>query len=377
VSHPINGFATSITAFIGSAPRGPAELPGSVNSFADFERLYGGLWAQSALGYAVQQFFSNGGSQALIVRVVGDGNGGITDADIIAGLPALDQADLFNLLCIPPLKRHGGDIRKATWDATIAYAKSRRAFVIVDPVERWTTVNDVLDAATGVTSVVTAADSAAIYFPRILISDPLNNGELDSFAPGGTIAGIFARTDTTAGVWTAPAGIEAVMQGGLGLSLGGSANPGKLTDADSGLLNPAGINSLRNIPTVGTVVWGARTLAGADALASDWKYIQVRRLAYHIEESVVRGIKWATFEPNDQALWAQIGLGVSAFMQTLFTQGAFQGAAPSEAYFVKCDNTTTTLADMENGIVNIAIGFAPMHPAEFVILNIQQTALSG
>jgi phage tail sheath protein FI len=374
VSPPINGVATSITAFIGSALRGPTELPGSVNSFSDFEGLYGGLWAQSTLGYAVQQFFLNGGRQALIVRVEGDGNGGITDADIIAGLPTLDKSDLFNLLCIPPLKRHDGDVGKPTWDAAITYAKSRRAFVIVDPAERWASAVDVLNATTGLTSVVTPEDNAAIYFPRILVSDPLNNGQLDSFAPGGTIAGIFAETDMTAGVWKAPAGINAAMQSVQGFSLGGSR---ALTDADSGRLNPAGVNSLRNFPTTGNVVWGARTLKGADVLASDWKYIPVRRLAYTIEESVVRGIKWATFEPNDQALWAQIALSVNAFMQTLFRQGAFQGTTPSQAYFVKCDSTTTTPADMANGIVNIVIGFAPMKPAEFVMLTIQQIALVG
>jgi phage tail sheath protein FI len=376
VSHPINGVATSITAFIGSALRGPTELPGSVNSFADFERLYGGLWAQSTLGYAVQQFFLNGGSQALIVRVEGDGSGGITDADIIASLPALNQADLFNLLCIPPLKRHGGDVGKPTWDAAIAYAKSRRAFVIVDPAERWATVDNVLDTVTGVTSVVTAADNAAIYFPRILVSDPLTQA-VDSFAPSGTVAGIFAETDLNRGVWKAPAGIEAAMQGVLGLSFGDSADPGTLTDAESGLLNPAGINSLRNFPTFGNVVWGARTLKGADVLASDWKYVPVRRLAYYIEESVVRGIKWATFEPNNQALWTQIAFSVNAFMQTLFRQGAFQGTTPQQAYFVKCDSTTTTPADMANGVVNIVIGFAPIKPAEFVTLTIQQIALAS
>jgi phage tail sheath protein FI len=236
-------------------------------------------------------------------------------------------------------------------------------------------VDDVLDTATGVTSVVTAADNAAIYFPRVLVSDPLNNGELDSFAPGGTIAGIFAQTDAQRGVWQAPAGVEAVTQGVEGFSLGGGVNT--LTDADNERLNPAGINGLRNLVGAGYVMWGARTLKGSDAQASDWKYIPVRRLAYYIEESVVRGIKWATFEPNDQALWAQIELSINAFMQALFTQGAFQGATPSTAYFVKCDNTTTTLADIKNGIVNIAIGFTPMHPAEFVILTIQQTTLSG
>jgi len=370
VSPPISGVATSITAFIGSALCGPTDIPGPVNSFNDFERLYGGLWAQSTLGYAVQQFFLNGGSQALIVRVEGDGSGGITDADIIASLPILDHADLFNLLCIPPLKRSGGDVGKQTWDAAIAYAKSRRAFVIVDPAEHWTTADDVLNGSTGVTGVVTAADNAAIYFPRILVGDPLNNGQPESFAPSGAIAGIFAATDMNRGVWTAPAGIEAAMQGVLGLSLGGSTGPGKLTDADDGKLSAAGINCLRNVPTTGTVVWGARTVKGADMLASDWKYIPVRRLGFYIEESVVRGTQWAIFEPNTPMLWAQITLSVGNFMKTLFAQGAFKGTTPAQAYFVQCDNTT---ADIASGTLSIVIGFAMVSPAEFVIVRIQMS----
>jgi phage tail sheath protein FI len=373
VSRPITGVATSITAFIGSALRGPTDMPGSVNSFIDFERLYGGLWAQSTLGYAVQQFFLNGGSQALIVRVAGDGLGGITDADIIAGLPILGQADLFNLLCIPPLKRGGGDIGKQSWNAAIAYAKSRRAFVIVDPAEHWASAEDVLNASTGVASVVTAEDNAAIYFPRILASDPVTEA-VDSFAPGGAIAGIFASTDQQRGVWTAPAGIQAAMQGVLGLSLGGSTKPGKITDADSAKLSPAGINCLRSVPPYGDVVWGARTLQGADALASDWKYIPVRRLGFYIEESVVRGTQWAIFEPNTPMLWAQINLSVGNFMQTLFMQGAFKGTTPGQAYFVRCDNTTNTPADIESGTINIMIGFAAVSPAEFVVIRVQQKA---
>jgi phage tail sheath protein FI len=371
VSHPIIGVATSITAFIGRAPRGPTDAPGAVNSFADFERLYGGLWAQSTLGYAVAQFFQNGGSQALIVRAGRDDGGEITDADLVESLPALDKADLFNLLCIPPLKRSGGDVGKQTWDAAIAYAESRRAFVIVDPAERWTTAGDVLDAGTGVTSVVTPADSAAVYFPRILANDPLNAGQLDSFAPGGAIAGIFANTDAQGGVWKAPAGIEAVMQGVAGLSFGG--NLGTLSEADSERLSAAAINGFRSLPSIGDVVWGARTLKGADALASEWKFIPVRRLAFHIEESVSRGTQWAIFEPNAEPLWAQVRQDVSAFMQTLFAQGAFQGTTPAQAYFVRCDSTTTTLADIDNGVMNILIGFAPVKPAEFIILQIQRT----
>ena len=377
MSAPVTGVATSITAFIGTALHGPTDAPGSVNSFIDFERLYGGLWAQSTLGYAVRQFFLNGGSQALIVRVEGDGAGGITDADIIASLPRLRQVDLFNLLCIPPLKRRGGDVGKETWDAAVAYARSRSAFVIVDPAEHWATAEDVLNASTGVASVVTAKDNAAIYFPRILASDPLTEA-VDSFAPGGTIAGIFARTDLQRGVWTAPAGIQAAMAGVLGLSLGGSTNAGKITDADNAKLNPAGINCLRSFPVYGDVVWGARTLQGADALASSWKYIPVRRLGLYIGDSIDRGTRWVVFEPNAPSLWAQITLGVSNFMHTLFTQGALKGATPAEAYFVQCDSSTMTQDDIANGILIIEIGFAPVRPAEFVIIRVmQQTSVQN
>ena len=148
----------------------------------------------------------------------------------------------------------------------------------------------------------------------------------------------------------------------------------KLTDGENGQLNPLGVNCLRTFPAAGNVVWGARTLQGDDRLASEWKYIPVRRLALFLEESLLRGTQWVVFEPNDEPLWAQIRLNVGAFMQTLFRQGAFQGQTPQDAYFVKCDKETTTQNDINLGIVNIVVGFAPLKPAEFVIIHIQQLA---
>jgi len=139
-------------------------------------------------------------------------------------------------------------------------------------------------------------------------------------------------------------------------------------------LNLLGVNCLRTFPVFGNVVWGARTLAGADHLASEWKYIPVRRLALFIEESLFRGTKWVVFEPNDEPLWAQIRLNVGTFMHNLFRQGAFQGTTPREAYFVKCDKETTIQNDIDRGIVNILVGFAPLKPAEFVIIKISQIA---
>jgi hypothetical protein len=176
-----------------------------------------------------------------------------------------------------------------------------------------------------------------------------------------------ARTDATRGVWKAPAGTEAALRGTQGLSV-------KLTDGENGQLNPLGINSLRSFPIIGRVVWGARTLRGADQLADEYKYIPVRRLALFIEESLFRGTQWVVFEPNDEPLWSQIRLNIGAFMQNLFRQGAFQGSSPRDAYFVKVDSETTTQNDINLGIVNIVVGFAPLKPAEFVVIKIQQIA---
>jgi phage tail sheath protein FI len=185
--------------------------------------------------------------------------------------------------------------------------------------------------------------------------------------PCGTVAGIFARTDTQRGVWKAPAGLDAALVDAPKLSV-------PLTDDENGELNPLGVNCLRAFPVYGRVVWGARTLRGADQLADEYKYIPVRRTALYIEESLYRGLKWVVFEPNDEPLWAQIRLNVGAFMHNLFRQGAFQGTTPREAYFVKCDKETTTQNDINLGIVNVVVGFAPLKPAEFVIIKLQQIA---
>jgi phage tail sheath protein FI len=201
----------------------------------------------------------------------------------------------------------------------------------------------------------------------VVQADPLRDRQNDVFVPSGIVAGVMARTDVQRGVWKAPAGQDAALNGIQGLQV-------NLTDDENGLLNPLGINCLRSFPIIGRVVWGARTLRGADQLADEYKYVPVRRTALFIEESLYRGTQWVVFEPNDEPLWAQIRLNVGAFMQNLFRQGAFQGKTPREAYFVKCDKETTTQNDINLGIVNILVGFAPLKPAEFVIIKLQQIA---
>ncbi len=508
--HTITGVATSITAFVGFAPRGPVNDPTLVQSFSEFTRVFGGLSAQSTMSYAVNQFFLNGGRDALILRtahltgagtkatkgtvdVGGTGtkklsleaasegawsgnllirvdqetsdkdagspklfnlsikdtatgaievlrnlppdssvaalieqqsnlvratatpttrpdadasinpgddpfdpahtdrytpmpagqDGDQTEADLIpatdngTAVYALARADLFNLLCIPPFLPAGnanaGRVLSSTAKGQAAkFCSDHRALFLVDPHPDWTAPSQITGGGTSLDTYVTGISSddrknAAIYFPYFRAADPEAGGAIADFPPCGAVAGVMARTDGSRGVWKAPAGLDAGLSGVQQLKA-------KLTDDENGIVNPLGVNCLRTFPSVGNVVWGARTLAGADILASEWKYVPVRRLALYLEESLYRGTQWVVFEPNDEPLWAQIRLNVGAFMQNLFRQGAFQGSSPRDAYFVKCDGETTTQNDRDLGIVNVLVGFAPLKPAEFVIIQIQQIA---
>lgn len=485
-SRTVTGVATSITAFVGRALRGPVDDPVPIASLADFLRAFGPLWRESGLGYAVRDFYLNGGGPALVVRVAKDAstaevalaeltlaaNGpgawantlqarvthpsaadaaevaaaqGLPDGDGLftlqltlgdevetfvnvsttdgprrvdhvlqasrlarvtgavpaarpaagdfpvttpgvdgtapdaaayfpagdgkLGVRALLKADLVNILVLPPVTP-AGELPAQVWADALAFARERRAFLIVDPpptatldtVAGWVTTDAGLSG--------TDARNAAIYFPRLREADPLRGGAVTDVAASGAIAGLYARTDATRGVWKAPAGIEAGLVGALGPSV-------SLTDPENGRLNPEAVNAIRSFPGAGTVSWGARTLRGSDRLADEYKYIPVRRLALFLEESLYRGTQWVVFEPNDEPLWAQIRLSVGAFLHDLFRRGAFQGASPREAYFVRCSSETTTQYDIDRGVVNIEVGFAPLKPAEFVLISIQQKSAAS
>jgi uncharacterized protein len=513
----IVGVATSITAFVGRAARGPVEDPITINNFGDYERLFGGLSLISPMSFAVRDFYLNGGSQAIIVRLhkgatkarislptgapdpndellleaanegswgnnlsaranydtkdptdqqlfnliiselnpdtkqvlkserflnvsvdaasprflprvleqtselvevpkdpatdkfmvptvrpadsasvstplsppsspptsppsaptpgldgsvlgINEFTGPGKDTGTKQGLYALEKADLFNLLCLPPYGFET-DVDTGLVGAAAAYCETRRAFLLVDPPSGWTTKDKAKTEFTDTSTdhIGTRSNYATLFFPRLRQPNPLRDNQSEDFVPCGAVAGIFARTDAQRGVWKAPAGLEATLVGVPQLSVA-------LTDDENGELNQLGVNCLRAFPVIGRIVWGARTLEGADRLASEWKYIPVRRTALFIEESLYRGTQWVVFEPNDEPLWAQIRLNIGAFMQNLFRQGAFQGKTPREAYFVKCDKETTTQNDINLGIVNILVGFAPLKPAEFVVIKIQQMA---
>jgi phage tail sheath protein FI len=311
------------------------------------------------------------GAQAALQKDISDAWKAITDGPLDlndynpvapkSGLMALENADLFNILCLPP-DLGSGDIPSSLWDTAAAYCEARRAMLVVDPPKTWT---DKDAAKAGIDVLMTRSRNTAVFFPRLKELDQLRDNQEFQFVPCGAMAGLFARTDSSRGVWKAPAGIDATILGTSGLTV-------PLTEGENGELNPLGINCLRDMRTIGRVCWGSRTLRGADALTDEYKYIPVRRTALFIEESLFRGTKWVVFEPNDEPLWAQIRLNVGAFMNTLFRQGAFQGTKPSDAYLVKCDHDTNPQSEIDKGIVNILVGFAPLKPAEFVVINIQQ-----
>lgn len=281
------------------------------------------------------------------------------------GMFALDYVDLFNILCIPRATELNDTEMRTVVSSALAYCESKRAFMIVDVPENIDETQEMKEWLDDHTEF--RHQNAAIYFPRPRIPDPENEYRLRAVGASGTLAGVYARTDGTRGVWKTPAGIEATLAGVTELAT-------KLTDAQNGTLNPLGINCLRSFPVYGNIAWGGRTLVGADALASDWKYLAVRRLTLMIEESLFRGTKWVVFEGNDEKLWAKIRQNIGAYMMSLFRDGAFQGTDPKKAFYVKCDKETTTQTDINNGIVNIEVGFAPLKPAEFVVIKIQQIA---
>jgi hypothetical protein len=298
---------------------------------------------------------TDGGALSVLDLIPGDSGSG-------EGLYALDQADLFNLLVLPP-PSFDEELEIGDWADALAYCETRRAICIVDAPSTWTTSN----AEANIRDAALTSTNGAIYFPWVRIADPLRENRLRAFPPAAVVAGLIAKTDAQRGVWKAPAGLDVRTPIVRELTI-------KLTDAENGTFNPLALNCLRTFPSVGSVIWGARTLAGADRLSSDWKYLPVRRLALNIEESLYRGMQWAVFEPNDEPLWGQMRLAAGGFMQHLFRQGAFKGATAKDAYFVKCDSETTTDDDIDRGIVNLLVGFAPLKPAEFVVISIQQIA---
>jgi phage tail sheath protein FI len=305
---------TSVTALLGTCPDGPADEPVAVHSLVAFDRVYRGSRG-SSLHREVRDFFSNGGRQALTVRVTKGS----------AALDSLAEHD-WQLLVVDP------DVV----DLTRAHAVCvrHRGFLICDA-----TGDGTLPVAPG--------SNAAAYFP------PLTSGPC-----AAAVAGVVARIDATRGVWKAPSGVEAGVAGTLSR---------ELTAHEIQRLGAGHVNALRTLPTGGAVVWGART-ASTDP---EWRYVSVRRFVLFLERSIERGLQWAVFEPNDEPAWAAARQTVSTFLFDLWRQGAAVGTTPEEGFFVTCDRSTMTQADLDAGRLVVLVGVAPLEPAEFVVIRIQ------
>ncbi len=299
--------------------------------------------------------FNNGNPGTVLSPSTSTTTAGAFETAVGTSTALLDQIDLIDLVCVP------GEIVTSTLSTLATYCEGRKAFLIADSDPSITDYTK-LENGSGLSSA-----NAAFYFPWVNAPDPMRNNLIQPYPPCGYVAGIYAATDGARGVWKAPAGTAATLGGVSGLTL-------NLNDPQNGILNQVAVNCLRTFNIYGTVVWGARTTQGADEAGSQWKYVPVRRLALYLENTLLRAMKWVVFEPNDEPLWSQIRLNIGAFLQTLYRQGAFQGSTPQQAYFVKCDGDTTTSTDQDNGVVNILVGFAPLKPAEFVVIQIQQMA---
>lgn len=359
----IEAAPTSTTAFVGSFPAGPIGVPIDVHSVAHFKQLYDAPGLTTEASIAVHDFFANGGRTAVIVAAA-TGATRSTPGELVRALSVLSApaggAPHAQLLCIPDLARRVQPLEHHQYVDVLlratGFCMQHRMFLIVDPncegdqvsdIERWVHTNPSWGST-----------NSAVYFPRLHTPAGRAAGD-EPVAASGAVAGVMARTDAQRGVWKAPAGHEA--------SIGAMvATP--VSDTEQSPLNRNAVNMIRQFDRVGTVIWGART--GSGTVASDYRYVPVRRTALFIEHSVYRGLQWAVFEPNGEALWASIEQSVAHFMSQLWRAGAFVGSTPDEAFHVRCDETTMSRADRRRGRTVLEVGFAPLRPAEFVNLSI-------
>ena len=473
--------ATNIAAFIGRALKGPVNEPVPIRSFADYTRVFGGLWQPSTLSYAVEQFFENGGRCAVIVRVVngarpptltlptttgklilrgvgagsreflrasvdydsidakeqdrfnlvvqrvrtagseqiedqeifrrlsitpgadrfvadtlldsrlvrvqgsvpserpartppaasgavigytpsnpdGDDGGPITDYDVIGsaqsgtGIFALEAAPDINLLCVPPLAREH-DVGLSTLLVAGRFCRERRALLIVDPPAQWASSAAALD---GMRHWPFRSEDAAMFYPRVVAFDRLR-GRFEMFAPCGVAAGMIARCDESWPVWSAAEGDDAILRPGLRPAW-------SVSNADRSRLINAGINLLQSVRIAPKFAASPRTLASGSAAVSDWRYLSQRRLALFVMTSVERGTRWLRFERNSESTWLLARGQVEAFLESLYSEGAFSCRTGEESYFVVCDQRINSEESMRAGKIKLAYGFAATKPGEY------------
>jgi len=371
-THPITPLGISTPGFVGEAPDPTAllNIGQAVNNWSEFVRLYVPDGATSTpLSQAVFGYFQNGGARCYVVNV-GKGKPVTSGGRDRQGLRVLEQIDEVAIVVCP------GYTDPVSYDAILTHCENMKDRVaILD-----TPLNvPNIDALTkvGTTSAKKPAEGepsptaglrprqsdsgyGTLYYPWIVVKDPLPPGNLVEVAPSGHVAGIWARSDANRGIHKAPA--NETIRGAVNLTY-------RLTPAEQGELNLAGVNCFRFFEREGSLVWGARTLADS---SSEWRYLNVRRLFIMVEKSIGRSTNWVVFEPNDRTLWKSIRRDVGAFLTYLWRTGALMGRTPAEAFFVKCDEETNPSEVIDLGLVVTVIGIAPVKPAEFVVFRISQ-----
>ena len=365
----IAGVPTSTAAFVGFAPSGPTD-PIIVSGIAEHEATFGKTSAGQPMSSGVADFFRNGGTKAVILRVVSADRGRTQSGQLIGnaktntGLHALSRVDEpVGLLLVPDAAYLPEKDAVDVVNAAASVSEARGVFHIADIPKA--VASKGAAAAVQWSAGIARNRNLAIYYPWLMAAAGAGKKKVQSLRPPSAVAsGIYARLDQTRGVWKAPAGQDAT-------AIGVSGPATKVTSTETQELQDAGINPIRKMLGGEVVLWGARTFAGTGD--AEWKYVNVRRLFLFLEHSIEEGLSWAVFEPNGEDLWAQVRLEVSSFLYTAWRAGAFQGAKPEEAYFVKCDRTTMTQNDIDNGRLIALIGIAPIRPAEFVIFRIGLT----
>ncbi|MER8095115.1 phage tail sheath family protein [Streptomyces goshikiensis] len=349
---PIAGAGTSTAALIGTvegevaeAALGKAKL---VTNWSTYVKEFGAFGEALSLPHAVRGFFENGGTMAYVVPVAD--MAGLDDA-----LGALTHTLDVSIVCLPGQTDFGNQQK------VIAHCEDMGdRFAVLDGARNAEKASDTAPLLTQGGNLLTDRGFGALYWPWISVNDPdapASTPRQVQVAPSGHIAGVMARSDSRRGVHKAPA--NEVVRGALDLEY-------HLNDAEQSVLNNANINALRAFPGGPPLVWGARALARK----TEWRYVNVRRLVAYISDSLLQGLRWAVFEPNNTALWKALERTVTEFLTRVWQAGALFGRSAEEAFYVKIDEELNPAPVRELGQVFIEIGLAPTRPAEHVVIQL-------
>ncbi|HIO92577.1 MAG TPA: phage tail sheath family protein [Leucothrix mucor] len=369
-SHSIEGVSTYVVAFVGSTNKGVTAEPILINKFEDYTAEFGDIASEAdSMGLAVQAYYLNGGETAYICSLSAE----ISNASVYTDFydDTLHKYHDISIIVLPDEQMSASGAGNAAIRATLAYCKKmENCILIIDPPQGYE-----LDDANAVTALSLPTSSYSVfYYPWVKVANPFYHSDTSDVlpkkektllvAPSAIAAGMWVKTDKARGVWKSPAGVQTQLTDVEGLEF-------NVDNLQQEQLGPLGVNCIRELPNHGLIFWGARTLATNANI--EMRYIPVRRMAIYIKESIDKGTQWVALEANNALLWATLRENISIFMNGLARSGAFMGMTDDQAYFVRCDlNDTMTVADIDNQTVIVRIGFAPLKPAEFVILRIQQ-----